>query len=497
MRRGLGGGGGAPRATDSTYGPIEDELIVNNPPIPEHVGPRLLRDNIPGVADEMRKWPSFFGDLELDLHLRSYYFNRELPLRPRPPSGPDTVIQEAWALGGWLDFQSGWLLDTFRVGATGYTSQPAYAPSDRDGTGLLGPGQSGLGVIGQAFAQLRYENYALLTGYRQLVNQGFVNPQDNRMIPNTFEGATLTGAFGPVEYYLGYLTAMKRRNADTFDNMATVAGVTTGQNRGLVLTSLNFTAAQGPASLAPLKGLEVYLGNYYVPDVFNTLYLNPEYRHDLTDDWRLRFGVQYFDQRSVGGELLGGFSTWQVGSRIEVGWRGLGVPGDDVGHRGRRRHSLAVRCLARLYLAARNRLQPGQREGLGNRRHLRLGRVDLRGLQGPRALDLAPLRRRLRHQGPSAGRPGGQATGARSLHRLSPPAAARVPFPLPQLHHPAGGQQSDLLRLPGHPGLRSAALLTACEAVGGPSSYEKGTQHDDDVTTDSDRLEGRVSLFRY
>jgi hypothetical protein len=315
--------GGIYKSDGSTYGPIQDEVIVNNPPIPEHVGPRLLRDNIPGVADQMRKWPSFFGDLDLDLHLRSYYFNSERPLRPRPTTGPDTVTQEAWALGGWLDFQSGWLLDTFRMGASGYTSQPAYAPSDRDGTGLLGPGQSGIGVLGQAFAQLRYENYALLTGYRQLVNQGFVNPQDNRMIPNTFEGATLTGEFGPLEYYLGYLTAMKRRNAETFDNMAKVAGVTSGENRGLVLTSLSFSAAQGPASLAPLKGLEVYLGNYYVPDVFNTLFLNPEYRHDLTDEWHVQFGLQYFDQRSVGSELIGNFSTWQVGARAEVGWRGL------------------------------------------------------------------------------------------------------------------------------------------------------------------------------
>jgi hypothetical protein len=258
---GMSPAGGIYKSDGSTYGPMEYELNVNNPPIPEHVGPRLLRDHLPGVAVEMRRWPSFFGDLALDLHLRSYYFNRELPIRPRPPSGPDDLTQEAWALGGWLDFQSGWLLDTLRVGASGYTSQPAYAPSDRDGTGLLGPGQSGIGVIGQAFAQLRYEPYALLTGYRQLVNQGFVNPQDNRMIPNTFEGATLTGAFGPVEYYAGYLTAMKRRNAETFDNMAKVAGVTTGQNRGLVLTSLTVAPAQGPASLAPLKGLEVYVGN--------------------------------------------------------------------------------------------------------------------------------------------------------------------------------------------------------------------------------------------
>src|SRR5262249_58598607 len=116
---------------------------------------------------------------------------------------------EAWALGGWLTLESGWLLDTFRMGATAYTTQPAYAPDSRDGTGLLGPDQSSITVPGQAFGQLRYQNYALLTGYRQLVNQGFVNPQDNRMIPNTFEGATLACTVGPVDYYVGELPALK------------------------------------------------------------------------------------------------------------------------------------------------------------------------------------------------------------------------------------------------------------------------------------------------
>ena len=172
-----------------------------------------------------------------------------------------------------------------------------------------------------------------------LVNQGFVNPQDNRMIPNTFEGATLTGIVGPVDYGVGYLTAMKRRNFDTFDNMATVAGVTTGENRGLILTTLTFVPDRGPAALARLKGLDVFLGNYYVPDVFNTVFLNPEYRIPLTEDWRLQIGGQYWDQRSVGDNLIGDFSTWQAGGRIQVGWRELtflamgSVTGDDAGIR--------------------------------------------------------------------------------------------------------------------------------------------------------------------
>ena len=125
------------------YGPIEEQLNVNDPPIPEPIGPRFLRDNIPGLGETMQRWPAFFRDTSLDLHIRSFYFNRELPIRPRPPTGPATSPRRRgrWAAGSAM--QSGWLLDTFRMGAVGYTSQPAYAPDDRDGTGLLAPGQEG------------------------------------------------------------------------------------------------------------------------------------------------------------------------------------------------------------------------------------------------------------------------------------------------------------------------------------------------------------------
>ncbi len=40
------------------------------------------------------------------------------------------------------------------MGAVGYTSQPLYAPNDKDGTTLLAPGQGGITVLGQAYGQL-------------------------------------------------------------------------------------------------------------------------------------------------------------------------------------------------------------------------------------------------------------------------------------------------------------------------------------------------------
>jgi hypothetical protein len=102
-----------------------------------------------------------------------------------------------------VEFVSGWLLDTFAVGGTYYTSLPAYAPADRPGSLLLTPGQGEIGVFGQAWAALRYKDYAFLRGYRQWIDDGYVNPQDNRMIPNTFEGVTLSGKFDWVRYNVG------------------------------------------------------------------------------------------------------------------------------------------------------------------------------------------------------------------------------------------------------------------------------------------------------
>lgn len=42
-------------------------------------------------------------------------------------------------------------------------------------------------MLGQAYAQLRYKGYALLTGYRQLVDEGYLNAQDSRMVPKTWD----------------------------------------------------------------------------------------------------------------------------------------------------------------------------------------------------------------------------------------------------------------------------------------------------------------------
>lgn len=165
----------------------------------------LLEQWFPQVREGWQHLPPFLRDTALTLRLRTHYSDIHTV------TGPE---REAWAFGGWLAYRSGWLLDSLQLGATFYGAAPLYAPADKDGTLLLAPGQKGYYVLGEAFAALRYREYALLKGYRQLVDQPYINRRDNRMTPNTFEGVTLGGKAGPVQYLAGYLTRIKTRNAD-------------------------------------------------------------------------------------------------------------------------------------------------------------------------------------------------------------------------------------------------------------------------------------------
>lgn len=271
--------------------------------------PAPLQDLLVPVKQALAPLPPFLADTDFKLHYRSYYLNR------MQPSG---AVNEAQAFGGWASYRSGWLLDTFAMGATFYGSAPLYAPADRDGTLLLATGQKGYYVPGEAWGALRYKDYALLKGYRLLVEQTYINPQDNRMTPNTFEGLTLGGKVGFAEYLTGFLWNIKQRNSDIFVSMASAAGVS-GEHEGVALAGVRLT---------PVKNLLVDLSNQYGVNTFNTLFADVEYLCELTQDWRLRLGAQITDQRAVGDAFLTSAAEkyWAVqvgGARVQLIYRDL------------------------------------------------------------------------------------------------------------------------------------------------------------------------------
>lgn len=245
-----------------------------------------LADNGSDVARALGK------ESEVTVHLRSYYLERD---RPAPSSDLG-----AWALGGWLGYQSGWMFDFLRVGAVGYTSQPLWAPDDKDGTLLLKPGQEGYSVLGQAYVALRMQQH-VFTGFRQLVNEPEVNARDIRMTPNTFNGYTLGGKIGSVSYYGGYLDEMKAINSDEFRNMAAVAGVSTVGSQAMWLGGLAYK---------PAESLVLRFSTYDVSEVLGSAYLDAVWSTPLAQDMQLKLSGQYMFQSSNGTALTG--TSWDT-----------------------------------------------------------------------------------------------------------------------------------------------------------------------------------------
>ncbi len=286
-------------------GPLESRADEDQPK------PTAMERLFPGLDESMKDLPAFFRDTDLTIYLRSYYLTRE---------SPDGAENEAWAFGGWFSYRSGWLFDMFAIGATVYGSAPLYAPDDKDGTTLLKPGQEGYGVLGEAYAALRYKEYVLAKGYRQEVSQGYINREDNRMTPNTFEGLTVGGKLGPVDYLAGYLWKFKARNDDDFVYMSEAAGAP-GSEDGVVMAGVKFS---------PVAGLKLDLSEQYGINTFNTVFLQADYTHPLADDLRLIFGGQFTDQRAVGDQLLTNtatkdWDTYNVSAKAGVAHRELTV----------------------------------------------------------------------------------------------------------------------------------------------------------------------------
>jgi hypothetical protein len=263
----------------------------------------------PWLKEQLKDTPAFFRDTKLDLNIRTYYFYRDKY---------DDSKSEAWTLGGALSYRSGWFLDHFGMGAVLYTSQPLYAPDDRDGTLLLKLGQEGYTVVGQLYARVKLIEDNFINLYRYEYNTPFINKNDNRMTPNTFEGYTFTGACGGKDggpgfnYGFGFIDRIKLRNADRFISMSEAAGADV--NRGVV-------TGGGRVSY---KGFTFGAINYYSSDIINIFYTEGSYKLRVRDRLGLLFGAQYADQRSVGNDLLTGssFKTNQFGIKAETSYGG-------------------------------------------------------------------------------------------------------------------------------------------------------------------------------
>jgi hypothetical protein len=256
-----------------------------------------------------QEMPAFFRDSLVQYVARTYYFNRD---------NFDGTKSQAWAAGGWLAFRSGLIGNLFGVQTAFYGSEKLFGPPGEEGTRLLAPGQNNINVLGQIYGRIQLGDQEIRGG-RQLVDTPLINPQDNRMVPNTFEGATLVSLPDPDRFYdyaLGYLWTIKPRDSNDFISMSEALS---GNN------AFNHGAAFGMIRVRPMPGLALTAMDYNVQDNINSGFGQAEYdfrQPKGAPNWIL--GANVIGQTSVGENLLTGtpFETYQASAKAQMVYAG-------------------------------------------------------------------------------------------------------------------------------------------------------------------------------
>jgi hypothetical protein len=248
----------------------------------------------------------FIGDAKVSLHLRNYYLTR---------STFDNEDVETWAQGGWLRITTGEAWDFLSFGATVYGSYRLYGPEDKEGAKMLQPGQKNITVPGELYAKLRAFGYEAKLG-RQEYNMPFVNRQDIRMIPLTFEGyhiAATAKDHPRLQYGVGYVDKIKKRDTDEFIKMSDAAGAPDGLNCG---------AWMGGVRYLPLEHLSLESFDVYTPDVINIFYGEIVTRFKTESEVGIKLSGQFIHQAGVGDEVLERVnnSTHALGGKAELSY---------------------------------------------------------------------------------------------------------------------------------------------------------------------------------
>lgn len=258
----------------------------------------------PSFRENMKTLPPFWRDTSLLLQLRTYYLNSD---------NDDISKNEAWAIGGWLDYKSGFWKNFLQIGLVGYTSQKLYGPEDRDGTGLLEPGQKSFSVLGQAYLDLRIIDDLNLRLYRQTFNLPYLNKNDSRMVPNTFEAYALKGiGLHKTDFIVANVTKMKTRNSSTFDCMSEIIDPDYSC-KGLTTAGARYTFSQGS---------DIGAISLYSWDLWNTFYAEANATWEPSVNTDIRLSLQHTDQHSVGDELDGNFDTYVFGGKAAASYQG-------------------------------------------------------------------------------------------------------------------------------------------------------------------------------
>ena len=243
---------------------------------------------------------------------RLYYFTQ----RNKTTGDDFDNVRESLALGGFLKYETPWLADVFGFGVAVYGTAPVSAEFNQEnqgGTGLLSPDNEGFAALGEAYAKARYGKSEMRL-WRQRIDTPFINSNDSRMIPQTFEAYGVKSAdFDNLTLSLYWVDKEKARDTELFRSMTELAGLD-GTNGGVLMAG---------ADWQPVEKLPLRFWNYYAPDLDNTFFTQADYSFGDPDGVSFTVLFQGVDQRSVGSERSGEYGTAEGGLKGGVKFSGF------------------------------------------------------------------------------------------------------------------------------------------------------------------------------
>ncbi|WP_251359921.1 OprD family outer membrane porin [Kangiella sp. TOML190] len=244
----------------------------------------------------------FWQQASLIVSPRLYYLNR----------GRDSSRDsEALAFGGSVAFRSGWVADHLQIGVTGYTSQKVYAPSGKDGTDLLQPGQESYSVIGELQATIRfYENIGMRIG-RQRFELPYLGSSDSRMVPRIYQaiavGDTSTAVDG-LAWIAGYVEKVKYKTEDKFIDISEAIGIEESET-GLSMLGVKYDK---------FRDWEISVIDLFNKDAFNTFFIKAEKKYQLGPNFDISTDFQFTQQNDVGKSYIGDFDTHLFAAKVQL-----------------------------------------------------------------------------------------------------------------------------------------------------------------------------------
>lgn len=251
---------------------------------------------------------NFLKEGKLVIHPRSMFMRRHF-------DAPEDKTQESMAIGGWIGYETApW--HNISVGLIGYTSQGIFfTDNDKDGAEVLAPGQKGYTVLGQAYIQAEIHK-TLIRLYRQELDTPFLNPDDFRMTPITYEAYTLkSNIIDKVTLMVSQVTKIKGSTDSTFHPMSEAAG----------FDGTDEAVTMGGIIYKPNDTYTLQLWDYYSHEFMNVVYAQGDATWKINDKISILGSVQGMYQKSVGNAIGGDFHVGFGGAQVGLNWCGLSL----------------------------------------------------------------------------------------------------------------------------------------------------------------------------